>query len=337
MSNISIEPPKSQLGRITFMEPDTSKDPMEKPYFTFQDAKSITDKVLLLHDVREDVFSESPKVSLETHAFTAVKHSTALLSPTIEGDPFVDSEKIEKIYVPEVEKMIQTLTGAAKIIVIRSALRSKGGNPPKVKTPTSETEKPTKAAEIDLSNYDFNRPAYTLAGRGQLGPARHAHLDYSPKGIRSEIRQCRHDILLEAADIIAAEDQIPEDGSYEGRRYAIYSVWRPLRTVTRDPLAVCDPNSIEKQDLFESASKRPGINGPYLSDGYLLSGQRAERQKWLYLRDQRPDEVLILQFFDSDAEKKGRPVGVLHGSPELVGVENSDWRESFEVRCIAFW
>ena len=100
---------------------------------------------------------------------------------------------------------------------------------------------------------------------------------------------------------------------------------------------MCDPNSIEKQDLFESASKRPGINGPYLSDGYLLSGQRAECQKWLYLQNQRPDEVLILQFFDSDAEKKGRPVGVLHGSPELVGVDNNDWRESFEVRCIAFW
>ena len=137
MSNISIEPARSQLGRMTFMEPDTSKDPMEKPYFTFQDAKSITDKVLPLHDMREDIFSESPKLSLETHAFTAVKHSTALLSPTTEGDPFVDSERIEKIYIPEVEKMIQTLTGATKIIVIRCGLRTKAGVSPKEETPAS--------------------------------------------------------------------------------------------------------------------------------------------------------------------------------------------------------
>lgn len=44
-----------------------------------------------------------------------------------------------------------------------------------------------------------------------------------------------------------------------------------------------------------------------------------------------------LQFFDSDAIKEGRPAGAPHASPELVNVDNEDWRESFEVRCFAFW
>ena len=63
--------------------------------------------------------------------------------------------------------------------------------------------------------------------------------------IRNVVAQCgRHDIRFEAEDILAAEDQIPEDGRYEGRRYAVYSVWRPLKPVARDPLAMCDPSSI---------------------------------------------------------------------------------------------
>jgi hypothetical protein len=337
MSTTSVESAQYQLGRITFTEPDNSQDPMKAGFFSGSVPKSTTHIVLPLHNIRDDVFSEQPVVSLETHGFTAVKHRTALLSPENEGDTFMNAEMIEKIYVPEVEKMIQTLTGARKIVVIRSALRSKSPESSTAKTPTPETDKPTKIRGLDISNYDVTRPTYNMVSRGQIGPAREAHLDYSPKGIRSEIRQARHDLRLEAEDIINAEDQTAEDASYQGRRYAVYSVWRPLKTVTRDPLAVCDPNSVEEKDFLESAGKRPGINGPYPSEQYYLSGQRAERQRWFWIKDQQPDEVLILQFFDSHARKEGRPIGVAHGSPELVGVENDDWRESFEVRCVAFW
>ena len=333
----SIEVAQHQLGRITFKEPDTSKDPMERGFFDTPAAKSITNKTVPLYDVRAGIFSVSPVISLETHGFTAVKHSTALLLPANEGDMFMNAEAIEKIYIPEVEKIIQTLTGARKIIIIRAALRSREPGDLVADNQPPKEDNPTKKPGVDLSNYDYTRPTYNIVSRGQLGPERLAHLDYSPEGARQEIRQCRHDLRLAAEDIIAAEDQAAEGRSYEGRRYAVYSVWRPLKTVTRDPLAVCDPNSIDGQDLLGFSTKRPGINGPYLSEGNVLDGRRAERQRWLWLKNQQPEEVLILQFFDSHAEKEGRPVGVAHGSPELIGVHNDDLRESFEVRCVAFW
>lgn len=177
-----------------------------------------------------------------------------------------------------------------------------------------------------------------MVSKIKTGPARYAHLDYTAAGLKSEVRNCRFDISTEAEDIIAAEDSAVADGkTYEGRRYAAYSVWRPLKPVTRDPLAMCDRNSLDNKDLFECTTKRPGIKGPYLSDMYLVSGAHAQQQRWYWLKDQKPDEVLVVQFFDSHASQEGRPVGAPHGSPELLGIENDDWRESFEVRCIAFW
>jgi hypothetical protein len=40
-----------------------------------------------------------PTISLETHAFTEVRHNAALLSPTNDGDLFIEVETTEKTYV----------------------------------------------------------------------------------------------------------------------------------------------------------------------------------------------------------------------------------------------
>jgi hypothetical protein len=69
---------------------------------------------------------------------------------------------------------------------------------------------------------------------------------------------------------------------------------------------MCDPSSINEQSILENGLKRPGINGPYLSNTYNLSGEQSERQKWYWLKDQQPDEVLILQFCDSHAKTGGQ-------------------------------
>ena len=70
------------------------------------------------------------------------------------------------------------------------------------------------------------------------------------------------DIAGGTADIIAAEDRdlckdgLPGSEEYKGRRYALYSIWRPLKMVKRDPIAVCDGRSIdEERDLIEHVYK----------------------------------------------------------------------------------
>lgn len=73
----------------------------------------------------------------------------------------------------------------------------------------------------------------------------------------------------------------------------------------------------------------------------MLTDDRADTQQWYWTKDQKPDEVYIIHFFDSHAEKEGRPIGVPHGSPELLtpGVKGKDEvpRESVESRCLAVW
>lgn len=103
----------------------------------------------------------------------------------------------------------------------------------------------------------------------KVGPARAVHIDFSPKGARKMLRCLRKDILEGTGDIIASEDAMGGNGEgkdYVGRRYALYSVWRPLRTVKRDPIAVCDGRSIDyDQDLIEHVYKVPTPLDPSLS------------------------------------------------------------------------
>jgi hypothetical protein len=173
----------------------------------------------------------------------------------------------------------------------------------------------------------------------RVGPARSVHIDFSPQGATGLLRHKSQDIISEARDIIEAEDKALASGNpYEGRRYAIYNIWRPLKTVRKDPLILCDPGSIDRgRDLIEFVNEYPSINGDFLNGLYMLSGFHAEQQKWFWIREPKEDEVYFLQFYDCFAEREGSPVGVPHESPDLVDVEGGEVRESVETRVIAFW
>lgn len=48
-----------------------------------------------------------------------------------------------------------------------------------------------------------------------------------------------------------------------GRRYALYNIWRPLRTVKRDPIAVYDARTIGRErDLIEHVYKALPLLSP---------------------------------------------------------------------------
>lgn len=69
----------------------------------------------------------------------------------------------------------------------------------------------------------------------------------------------------------------------------------------------------------------------------MLQANNTASQRWHYIKEQQPDEVLFIQFFDSHAKKEGRVVGVPHGSPVLLGNEETELRNSVEIRCLALW
>lgn len=125
----------------------------------------------------------------------------------------------------------------------------KAANPP--------TEPERCGIKFDLNTFDLTKPYVGgVKPEQKVGPARAVHIDFSPKGAGKMLRHLREDILNETGDIIDAEDILEEGEMYDGRRYALYSIWRPLRTVKRDPIAVCDASSIDRErDLIEHVYK----------------------------------------------------------------------------------
>ncbi|KAE8441333.1 hypothetical protein EG329_005482 [Mollisiaceae sp. DMI_Dod_QoI] len=331
-----------QLARIQYLEPETSVDPWDCNYFAIPKAKDIIHSIQPLKDLRPEIFSPSNPYKLSTHAFTAVKHQSKL---DIAGGEAYDKDKAFDILIPEVKDILKSVTGAKIVHVLGMGMRLKQPDPDTIPLRDRDPNAPPERCGIDLKVKGIDMTKPYMGGwteKDQVGPARSVHIDYSPDGARQILRNVRGDVIESAKDIIEAEDAAVAAGKdiahYDGRRYAMFSVWRPLRKVTRDPVAVCDPNSIDfERDLVEHINKQPSDKGDYLAGLSMLRGSHADTQKWHYISEQDIDEVLIFQFYDSYAIREGRPWGAPHGGISLVGKEDGELRNSVETRCIAVW
>jgi hypothetical protein len=72
------------------------------------------------------------------------------------------------------------------------------------------------------------------------------------------------------------------------------------------------------------------------TDAYLAHW--SEGQKWYFISEQDPEEVLVIGLFDSERDKDTVAAGgTLHSSVDLPGTEAEEARESVELRCLAIW
>ena len=202
------------------------------------------------------------------------------------------------------------------------------------------------------------------------------HGDYTPAGARGHLNamlpsffedngciegtseQERSHFLNLRNEIVAAEKKaMTEEGvsdswqwsgkNYEGPRWCMLSVWRPLETVNRDPLAVMDPKSLFKNDgrrpyvPFARVYKdRPGFEKEYRSENVLpIAPKDGDEYKWYYIGEQKPEEVYALKLFDSEAHKEGSEAAecVAHSAFSLPGQETEEPRKSAEVRMVVVW
>ncbi|OAA71826.1 hypothetical protein LEL_09061 [Akanthomyces lecanii RCEF 1005] len=120
------------------------------------------------------------------------------------------------------------------------------------------------------------------------------------------------------------------DESMMKQRFQIINVWRPLRQVYKDPLAVTDIRTQESSDLV-----RIDVT---LTDGVKTSNlavRHNDRQKWYYKHAQKPDEPLVFKQFDSaDRSCLGQ---VLHSAFIDEEYNNGDPRWSIEARALVFY
>lgn len=135
---------------------------------------------------------------------------------------------------------------------------------------------------------------------------------------------------------------VEEAASMLSRRHAIINMWRPLKTVRRDPLGVCDARTVPQEDFhlftynkatFET-TKKDGRKGAQV--WFTKAGKKDVEHKWYYLHGQTPEEVLFFKIFDSTKEE-GIAKTVSHSSFEVEGMEDKPVRESIELRAVVCW
>ena len=175
----------------------------------------------------------------------------------------------------------------------------------------------TGAAEVLV----FGEVARSDSGSTPDGrqPSFGAHVDYGYRTVRDMIGR-----------MMGPEAAAP----WLAGRYMLMNLWRPITTVERTPLALCDASRVAEGDLNESEI-RGGLNDPNRPSmfGFNLAYNPAHR--WFYAPLMRPDEILAFKLFDSDAS---RIQWTGHTAFELPAVRpDAPPRESMEIRTISLF
>lgn len=132
---------------------------------------------------------------------------------------------------------------------------------------------------------------------------------------------------------------LPEDADRLMKgRVQIINVWRPIKTVRKDPLAVAQSQSVPESDLVPI----PVVYDQGDRKGATMQVRHREEHQWYYKSFQKPDEALLIKCFDNRAGVQSakkfeqRAKRVPHTSFTIPGTENEECRESIEVRCLVF-
>ena len=125
----------------------------------------------------------------------------------------------------------------------------------------------------------------------------------------------------------------------ESRQWELLNIWRPLKTIKRDPLAVLDTHSIKPGEVFDNWHERDG--GVKVTTSWLASGLKsgdadeAVSHKWYYMHEQQKDEVVVIRMFDSRPEATSN--GTPHTAVAIPGTEDEETRQSIEMRVIVLY
>ncbi|KAI4606028.1 hypothetical protein J4E83_010295 [Alternaria metachromatica] len=230
-------------------------------------------------------------------------------------DRHSSEEDVKREYYPELEEVVKKLTGASTVHIFNHVIRAH----------TSPSAKGIQDAQ----------------GRWQDIPSGHPHVDYA--GSASALAGTLTELSLP-----------PHINNLftTSTRYAFLNCWRPLKRVRRDPLAVCDANTVPESDyqVREREFSRTGNR----SENYVLScgaleGKKAEDEgvgmemgdvkgkghEWWYMSGMQPWEMVVFKGLDSKREERGWRCP--HTAFRVEGSEGEEARESIEARVVAFW
>ncbi len=150
-------------------------------------------------------------------------------------------------------------------------------------------------------------------------PARGAHVDYDEPTVRWWTRQVVGD---EEAERLLAH------------RHVLINLWRPITTVEKSPLALCDASTVEMADLNRS-EVRGGLDDPGRETMCGFNLQHSPRHRWYYVPRMRPDEILAFKLCDSDTSRVQWTGHTAFDDP--TSPADARPRQSIEIRTISFF
>jgi len=160
-----------------------------------------------------------------------------------------------------------------------------------------------------------NAAKAAIKGSGIKMPAKGVHNDYtawsSPKRVR--------DLMGDEAEALLKN------------RFAIINLWRPIRgPLLESPLALCDAQSLEEENLIASDLKYPDRTGETYSITYNPN------QRYYYFPKMQADEAVLIRCFDSALDGPRR-FSAHTGFDDPETPADAPPRESIEVRTLVFF
>ncbi|OBT42986.1 hypothetical protein VE00_07208 [Pseudogymnoascus sp. WSF 3629] len=173
----------------------------------------------------------------------------------------------------------------------------------------------TGATRIFIFDHTIRRsPADSRDGNTQLrGPGKRVHIDQTYQASENRVKYHLPD---EAEELLK-------------RRFQIINVWRPIKPILRDPLALASAPTVPESDLIPVSLIYPDRTG----ETYTVRPN--PDHKWYFKYAQRPDEPLFIKCFDSLVD--GRARRVPHSAFEDGEHAEGETRESIEVRTLVFY
>jgi hypothetical protein len=162
---------------------------------------------------------------------------------------------------------------------------------------------------------------------GKIGPAHFAHIDQGPLGAKQ----------------LFDESLSTDDAARLAKcRWGIINIWRPIKPIRKNPLAVCDMRTTPAEDLRPVYTRAPRDYGGYTAEKMAKSYQSLcatsnPAHKWYYASSMTPDEVLMIKIFDTNKAADGTLQRVLHSAFTHPDFEGAEPRESIETRSLVFW
>lgn len=254
--------------------------------------------------------------SLDVHGFKKVDHVSQV-------NDFYNEKTICCQYYPECEQLVKNVTGANKVFAFYHTVRSHMSVP--------------GARQRKKQGFPVEDPAATV------------HVDYSSACSARVVRQFakRPSEWQDPRPLLGPKPfmDISETDDYilGKKRWAIINVWRNLSShpVQRTPVALAVGTSISLDDIITFQAKA----GQWQSKEYYFASH-SKAHDWYYFPEMKMDESILIKNWDSAGEAFAPKICTqtvpctfaFHTAFEHPYTPpDAPFRESMEVRTVAFW